>query len=143
MNIRPLFVGLQINPPYDFQRLQANPPKSTIGTSSLLSSQPLIHNKILILTIRSIIFEKELMYQIKKECALLISYGVSIENENKVIIELPNEKFEIELLSLDDDSIVNHEQDLPKINDKRANLMLVMLRLLLVVIFKKTLRSIP
>lgn len=81
------------------------------------------------------------MYQIKKECALLISYGVSIENENKVIIELPNEKFEIELLSLDDDSIVNHEQDLPKINDKRANLMLVMLRLLLVVIFKKTLRS--
>ncbi|CAI4429726.1 ACH_G0014720.mRNA.1.CDS.1 [Saccharomyces cerevisiae] len=91
--------------------------------------------------LKKIIFEKELMYQIKKECALLISYGVSIENENKVIIELPNEKFEIELLSLDDDSIVNHEQDLPKINDKRANLILVMLRLLLVVIFKKTLRS--
>ncbi|EJS44040.1 srb4p [Saccharomyces arboricola H-6] len=91
--------------------------------------------------LKKIIFEKELMYQIKKECVLLISYGVSIENENKVIIELPNEKFEIELLSLDDDSIVNHEQDLPKINDKRANLMLVMLRLLLVVIFKKTLRS--
>ncbi|CAI4060167.1 hypothetical protein SKDZ_05G0930 [Saccharomyces kudriavzevii ZP591] len=91
--------------------------------------------------LKKIIFEKELMYQVKKECALLISYGVSIENENKVIIELPNEKFEIELLSLDDDSIVNHEQDLPKINDKRANLMLVMLRLLLVVIFKKALRS--
>ncbi|CAI4061029.1 hypothetical protein SUVZ_05G0930 [Saccharomyces uvarum] len=91
--------------------------------------------------LKKIIFEKELMYQLKKECGLLISYGVSIENENKVIIELPNEKFEIELLTLDDDSIVNHEQDLPKINDKRANLMLVMLRLLLVVMFKKTLRS--
>ncbi|CAI4038489.1 hypothetical protein SMKI_05G0990 [Saccharomyces mikatae IFO 1815] len=98
-----------------------------------------IRNQIQIL--KKIIFEKELMYQIKKECALLISYGVSIENENKVIIELPNEKYEIELLSLDDDSIVNHEQDLPKINDKRANLMLIMLRLLLVVMFKKTLLS--
>lgn len=87
------------------------------------------------------IFEQELMHQLKKECAYLISYGVTVENEHKIVIELPNEKFEIEYLSLDDDSVVNHEQDAPKANDRRANLMLVTLRMLLIVIYKKNLRQ--
>lgn len=91
--------------------------------------------------LKALIFEQELMYQLRKECALLISYGVTIENEKKVVIELPNEKFEIELVSLDDDSVVNHEQDAPKINDRRANLMLITIRMLLVVTFKKNIRK--
>ncbi|KAL3229761.1 Mediator of RNA polymerase II transcription subunit 17 [Nakaseomyces bracarensis] len=87
------------------------------------------------------IFEQELMHQLKKECIHLISYGVTVENEHKIVIELPNEKFEIEYLSLDDDSVVNHKQDAPKANDKRANLILVTLRLLLIVVHKKNLRQ--
>ncbi|GCF00211.1 RNA polymerase II mediator complex subunit [Zygosaccharomyces mellis] len=91
--------------------------------------------------LKALIFEQELMYQLRRECAQLISYGVTIENEKKIVIELPNEKFEIELVSLDDASVVNHEQDAPKINDRRANLMLVTIRMLLVVMFKKNLRQ--
>ncbi|CCC68056.1 hypothetical protein NCAS_0A14980 [Naumovozyma castellii] len=91
--------------------------------------------------LKKFILEKELMYQLKKESSRLISYGVTIENENKVIIELPNEKFEIELLSLTDSSLIDHERDAPKVNDKRANLMHVTLRMLLVVIFKKNLKN--
>ncbi|GAV48657.1 hypothetical protein ZYGR_0N00610 [Zygosaccharomyces rouxii] len=91
--------------------------------------------------LKALIFEQELMYQLRRECAQLISYGVTIENEKKVVIELPNEKFEIELVSLDDASVVNHEQDAPKINDRRANLMLITVRMLLVVMFKKNLRQ--
>ncbi|GAV53568.1 hypothetical protein ZYGR_0AK00700 [Zygosaccharomyces rouxii] len=91
--------------------------------------------------LKALIFEQELMYQLRRECAQLISYGVTIENEKKVVIELPNEKFELELVSLDDASVVNHEQDAPKINDRRANLMLVTIRMLLVVMFKKNLRQ--
>ncbi|CDF87224.1 related to Mediator of RNA polymerase II transcription subunit 17 [Zygosaccharomyces bailii ISA1307] len=89
--------------------------------------------------LKTLIFEQEMMYQLKKECSRLISYGVTIENENKVVMELPKEKFEIELVSLDDVSVVNHEQDAPKTNDKRATLMLITLRMLLVVMFKKNL----
>lgn len=91
--------------------------------------------------LKALIFEQELMYQLRRECAQLISYGVTIENEKKIVIELPNEKFEIELVSLDDASVVNHEQDAPKINDRRASLMLVTIRMLLVVMFKKNLRQ--
>ncbi|CAL9729782.1 mediator of RNA polymerase II transcription subunit 17 [Monosporozyma unispora] len=91
--------------------------------------------------LKDIIFEKELLHQLKKECSLLISYGVKIENENKIIIELPNEKFEIELLYRDDINLSNHEQDAPKINDKRANLFLIMLRMLLTIHFKKNLKN--
>lgn len=91
--------------------------------------------------LKDMIFEKELIYQLKKECSLLISYGVTIENENKILIELPNEKFEIELIHRDDITISNHEQDAPKINDRRANLIMVLLRMLLTVHFKKNLRN--
>lgn len=87
------------------------------------------------------IFEQELMHQLKKECAYLISYGVTVENEHKIVIELPNEKFEIEYLSLDDDSVVNHKQDAPRANDKRADLILITLRMLLLVVYKKNLRQ--
>lgn len=95
---------------------------------------------------KNIIFEKELMYQLKKECSKLISYGVKIENENKIVIELPNEKFEIELITILDDVydesiMMNNGQSTQKINDKRANLVLITLRILLVVIFKKNLRK--
>lgn len=91
--------------------------------------------------LKDIIFEKELLHQLKKECSLLISYGVKIENENKIVIELPDEKFEIELIYRDDINMSNHEQDAPKINDKRANLFLIMLRMLLTVSFKKNLKN--
>lgn len=91
--------------------------------------------------LKALVFEQELMYQLRRECSQLISYGVTIENEKKVVVELPNEKFEVELVSLDDASVVNHERDAPKVNDKRANLMLVTLRMLLVVMFKKNLRQ--
>lgn len=91
--------------------------------------------------LKDIIFEKELLHQLKKECSLLISYGVKIENENKIVIELPDEKFEIELMYRDDINMSNHEQDAPKINDKRANLFLVMLRMLLTISFKKNLKN--
>lgn len=86
------------------------------------------------------IFEQELMHQLKKECGKLLSYGITVENEDKILVELPNEKIEIELLSLDDDSVANHQQDAPRSNNKRANMVLIMLRLLLIVIFKKNLR---
>lgn len=91
--------------------------------------------------LKAFAFERELMYQMKKESARLISYGVTIESENKVVMELPNEKFELELVSLDDDSVVNHDQDAPKVNDRRATLLITTLRLLLVVMFKKNLRQ--
>lgn len=91
--------------------------------------------------LKAFAFEQELMYQLKKESSLLISYGVTIENKNKVVMELPNEKFEMELVSLDDDSVVNHVQDAPKVNDKRATLTLVTLRLLLIAMFKKNLKQ--
>ncbi|QLQ78602.1 hypothetical protein HG537_0A08490 [Torulaspora globosa] len=91
--------------------------------------------------LKAFAFEQELMYQLKKESSRLISYGVTIESENKIVMELPNEKFEIELVSLDDDSVVNHDQDAPKVNDRRATLMVTTLRLLLVVMFKKNLRQ--
>lgn len=91
--------------------------------------------------LKALAFEQELMYQMKKESSRLISYGVTIESENKVVMELPNEKFEMELVSLDDDSVVNHDQDAPKVNDRRATLMITTLRLLLVVMFKKNLRQ--
>ena len=91
---------------------------------------------------KDIIFEKELMYQLKKECNKLISYGVRIENENKITIELPQEKFEIELIGVHDDEIdstMNNNTNV-RINDKRCNLILITLRMLLVVVFKKNLR---
>lgn len=91
---------------------------------------------------KDIIFEKELMYQLKKECSKLISYGVRIENENKITIELPQEKFEIELFGVREDEIDNtmNSNTSTRINDKRANLVLITLRMLLVVVFKKNLR---
>lgn len=91
--------------------------------------------------LKAFIFEKELMYRLKKECSQLISYGVTVENENKIVVELSNEKIEIEYLSLQDNSVINHEQDAPKVNDKRANLMLITFRMLLVVMFKKEIRQ--
>lgn len=91
--------------------------------------------------LKAFIFEQELMHQLKKECSLLISYGVTIENENKVVMELPNEKIEMELLSIEDTSVVNHIQDAPKVNDRRATLALTTLRMLLIVMFKKNLRK--
>ncbi|SCW03748.1 LAFE_0G17348g1_1 [Lachancea fermentati] len=87
------------------------------------------------------IFDQELMYQLKRESETLISYGVSIENENKIVAEFPSEKIEIEMLQLDDDIIMNHQQDAPKTNDKKANLILTMLRLLLVIMYKKQMRQ--
>ena len=111
---------------------------------------------------KNIVFEKELMYQLKKECTALISYGVKIENENKIAIELPTEKFEIELVAVVDDVydewIMSHGGDAdgrgagsrgtgeeggepnPRLNDKRANLVLITLRMLLVVMYKKNLK---
>lgn len=91
---------------------------------------------------KDIIFEKELMYQLKKECSTLISYGVRIENENKITIELPQEKFEIELIGVHEDEMDNtmNNNTNGRINDKRANLILITLRMLLVVVFKKNLR---
>ncbi|SCV06205.1 LANO_0H24410g1_1 [Lachancea nothofagi CBS 11611] len=88
-----------------------------------------------------IIFEKELMFHLKKESENLISYGVTIENENKVTVEFPTEKMEFEMMKLNDDLIMNHQQDAPKTNDRKASLILVMLRLLLVVMFKKQLKK--
>ncbi|QLL33748.1 hypothetical protein HG536_0F00730 [Torulaspora globosa] len=91
--------------------------------------------------LKAFAFEQELMYQLKKESSRLISYGVTIESESKIVMELPNEKFEVELISRDDNSVVNHDQDAPKVNDRRATLMVTTLRLLLVVMFKKNLRQ--
>ncbi|CCE64804.1 hypothetical protein TPHA_0I03030 [Tetrapisispora phaffii CBS 4417] len=91
--------------------------------------------------LKAFIFEKELMHHLKKECSELISFGVVVENENKIVLELSNEKIEIDFVSLQDPSVVNHEQDSPRVNDKRANLILVTLRMLLVVMFKKEIRQ--
>ncbi|EDO18387.1 hypothetical protein Kpol_1013p59 [Vanderwaltozyma polyspora DSM 70294] len=91
--------------------------------------------------LKALIFEKELMYRLKKECTKLISYGVTVENENKIVIELPNERIEIDYLSIQDSSVINHERDAPKINDRRATLILITLRLLLVAMFKKELKQ--
>lgn len=91
--------------------------------------------------LKNVIFDKELIYQLKKECSQLISYGVYIENEKKIIVEMVSEKFEIELIYMDDDALSNQEQDQPKVNDKRANIFLIMLKMLLIVNFKQNLRS--
>ncbi|AET41042.1 Srb4p Ecym_7194 [Eremothecium cymbalariae DBVPG len=85
------------------------------------------------------IFERELMYQLKKESAQLISYGVNLENENKIVFESPGEKIEIEMVLLDDNALLS-TQDAPRKDDKRANLILILLRMLLVVMHKKQLR---
>ncbi|CUS24834.1 LAQU0S20e00914g1_1 [Lachancea quebecensis] len=87
------------------------------------------------------IFEKDLMYQLKRESENLISYGVSIENENKITIEFSTEKLELETMPVNDDVIMNHQQDAPKTDDRKATLVLIMLRMLLVVIYKKQLRK--
>lgn len=108
------------------------------GVDSMRDNSVDVKNQIK--RLKAFAFEHELMYQLKRESSLLISYGVTIENENKVVMELPNEKFEMELVSLDDDSVVNHVQDAPKINDKRATLTLTTLRLLLIAMFKKNLK---
>lgn len=89
--------------------------------------------------LKDIIFDKELMHQLKKESGVLISYGVHIENENKIVIELPDEKFEIEMIYREEEEDVDSGEEAAKINDKRANLVLVMLRMLLTVQFKKNL----
>lgn len=91
--------------------------------------------------LKNVIFDKELIYQLKKECSQLISYGVYIENEKKIVIEMVSEKFEIELIYMDDDALSNQEQDQPKVHDKRANIFLIMLKMLLIVNFKQNLRS--
>ncbi|SCU85301.1 LAME_0D00848g1_1 [Lachancea meyersii CBS 8951] len=88
-----------------------------------------------------LIFEKELMFHLKKESESLISYGVTIENENKITVEFPTEKMEFEMMSLTDEVIMNHQQDAPKTNDKKASLVLVMLRMLLVTMFKKQIKK--
>ncbi|SCU85602.1 LAFA_0D16644g1_1 [Lachancea sp. 'fantastica'] len=88
-----------------------------------------------------LIFEKELMYHLKKESETLISYGVTLENENKITVEFPTEKIEFEMMNLTDEVILNHQQDAPKTNDRKAALILIMLRMLLVVMFKKQIRK--
>ncbi|CEP60754.1 Srb4p LALA0_S01e18184g [Lachancea lanzarotensis] len=88
-----------------------------------------------------LIFEKELMYHLKKESETLISYGVTLENENKITVEFPTEKIEFEMMNLTDEVILNHQQDAPKTNDRKAALILVMLRMLLVVMYKKQIRK--
>ncbi|SCV02080.1 LAMI_0G15720g1_1 [Lachancea mirantina] len=97
--------------------------------------------RIQIKRLKFFIFEQELMNRILKESEQLFSYGVSIENENKVVIEFPTEKMEVEYVQLNDDILLNHQQDAPKTNDKRARLFLVMMRLLLVVMYKKQLKG--
>lgn len=87
--------------------------------------------------LRFFIFEKELMYQLKKEAAQLLPYGVTVENENKVVLELSNEKIEFESINVDEEVISNYQQEAHKINDKRADLMLTLLNMLLVVMYKK------
>ena len=118
----------------------------------VLSGKSSINNKFFdlenireqITRLRGVIFERELMYQLKKECSKLMSYGVKVENENKVVVELPEEKFEIELVTIvgdsyDESSFMNSERDAPMINDKRANLILITLKMLLIAMFKKNL----
>lgn len=95
--------------------------------------------RIQIKKLQFFIFEHELMYQLKKESIHLIPYGVTIENENKIVIEFANEKIEIETISLEDDTVINQQQSSPRINDRRACLFLTMLRMLLVIVFKKQL----
>lgn len=103
----------------------------------LLSSLSDIKSQIA--KLRFFIFEKELMHQLKKEAGQLLPYGVSVENENKVLLELSNEKIEFELINLDEEVTSNYQQEAAKVNDKRANLILVMLNMLLVVMYKKQL----
>ena len=118
----------------------------------VLSGKSSINNKFFdlenireqITRLRGVIFERELMYQLKKECSKLMSYGVKVENENKVVVELPEEKFEIELVTIvgdsyDESTFMNSERDAPMINDKRANLILITLKMLLIAMFKKNL----
>lgn len=89
--------------------------------------------------LRFFIFEKELMYQLRRESAQLLPYGVTVENENKIVLELSNEKIEFESVILNEEIIASQRQEAPKTNDNRANLMLVMLRMLLIVMYKKQL----
>lgn len=111
------------------------------GQSSL--NEILLNNnkdiKSQIARLRFFIFEKELMHHLKVEAGQLLPYGVSVENENKVVLELPNEKIEFELVNLDEEVISNYQQEAAKINNKRANLILVMLNMLQVVMYKKQL----
>ena len=85
------------------------------------------------------IFEQELMYQMRKETNELFKYGCTIQNENKIVCEMAQEKFEIELLPVDSDLLETYDQIPAKTDDRRANIFLVILRMLLVVMFKKKL----
>ncbi|AAS50937.1 ABR165Wp [Eremothecium gossypii ATCC 10895] len=112
--------------------------ESSIDDQSLL--QP-CHDDISrqIARLKFFIFERELMYQLKKEAVSLMPYGVNFENENKVVLESPGERIEFEMVPLDDSALLStHEPR--RVNDKRANIILILLRMLLVVIHKKQLR---
>ncbi|AMD22472.1 HHL298Wp [Eremothecium sinecaudum] len=112
---------------------------SSIDEQSLLqSSQDDIGQQVA--KLKFLIFERELMYQLKKESVQLISYDVKLENENKIVMEFPGEKIEIEMVPLDDNALLL-SQDAPRKNDNRANLILIFLRMLLVVMHKNQLRQ--
>ncbi|KAL6950767.1 hypothetical protein ACO0QE_000048 [Hanseniaspora vineae] len=85
------------------------------------------------------VFEQELMYQMRKETNELFKYGCTIQNENKIVCEMAQEKFEIELLPVDTDLLETYDQVPAKTDDRRANIFLVILRMLLVVMFKSKL----
>ncbi|KAH3902479.1 related to Mediator of RNA polymerase II transcription subunit 17 [Saccharomycodes ludwigii] len=85
------------------------------------------------------IFERELMYQLSKEVSDLFQYDCSLEHEKKIVAEVGSSRFEIELLPIDLDFMEAFHQEPPKTNDKKADIIADLLRMLLVVMFKKKL----
>lgn len=94
---------------------------------------------------RFFLFEEDLFYQLTREAKYLINYNVLII-ANKIIIEINNEIIEIESIMYDEDNedeLNNYYQNinqLSSINNKKAQSILTLLKLMLCCFYKYNLK---
>lgn len=94
---------------------------------------------------RFFLFEEDLFYQLTREAKYLINYNVLII-ANKIIIEINNEIIEIESIIYDEnneDELSNYYQNinqLSSINNKKAQSILTLLKLMLCCFYKYNLK---
>ncbi|KAK6202603.1 mediator of RNA polymerase II transcription subunit 17 [Scheffersomyces amazonensis] len=94
---------------------------------------------------RYFLFEEDLFYQLTREAKTLINYNVSIIS-NKIIIEINHEIIEIESVTYDEnneDILNNYYQNIntySSINNKKCQLILIYLNLMLCCYFKYNLK---
>ena len=94
---------------------------------------------------RFFLFEEDLFYQISREASILLSYNVSV-TDDKVSIETGNEIIEFESVLYDEaneEDLDNHYQNvssISSINNKKCQLILTYLKLMLCCFYKYNLK---